>query len=363
MRTKVIGAGSVGNHLSYAARCLGWSVDLINSDPTALERTRSQIYPTRYGRWDEAIGLFTPDASSRGNYDLICIGTPPDSHMQLALQAIEEAPKAILIEKPLCTPALEFANNLIPTAQSTGCKLFIGYDHVVGAAVSRFCELIDKSIIGKPQTLDVEFREHWAGIFAAHPWLDGPSDSYLGFWRRGGGATGEHSHGLNLWQHFAHRLGMGRISRVTASLDYVQDGSTDYDRLSLVNLATEHGFVGRVVQDVLTRPTRKWARLQGTNGFIKWVGGYDSGQEAIIFSNGTRDPIVEMFAKTRPEDFILELEHIAAVMNGDIKTSDLAIERGLDTMMVAAAAHLSSRAGKTVTIDWAKGYSTAALAG
>ncbi len=31
---------------------------------------------------------------------------------------------------------------------------------------------------------------------AAHPWLAGPQDSYLGFWRRGGGASGEHSHAI-----------------------------------------------------------------------------------------------------------------------------------------------------------------------
>ena len=43
-------------------------------------------------------------------------------------------------------------------------------------------------IFGKPLFIDVEFREHWEGIFKAHEWLDGPQDSYLGFSQRGGGA-------------------------------------------------------------------------------------------------------------------------------------------------------------------------------
>jgi predicted dehydrogenase len=361
MKVKIIGAGSIGNHLSHAARCLGWSVDLIDCDPAALERAQSQIYPTRYGRWDEAIRLFTPDGAPESGYDLIGIGTPPDTHMELALRALEEKPKAILIEKPVCTPALEYANDLLSVGKARGCLLFVGYDHVVGTAANRFCELIDQNVMGKPLTLDVEFREHWAGILAAHPWLDGPADSYLGFWRRGGGAAGEHSHGLNLWQHFAHRLGLGRVKQVTATLDYVQDCGGDYDRLCLANLATEYGFVGRVVQDVLTRPARKWARLQGSNGFLEWVCGQEPGMDAVNFSDSTGDVIVEKFAKTRPEEFILELKHIAAVMKGDIRASDLAIERGLDTILVAAAAHLSSQEGKTVTIDWSKGYSTAAL--
>ena len=90
----------------------------------------------------------------------------------------------------------------------------------------------------------MSFASIGAGIFAAHPWLSGPSDTYLGFWRRGGGAAAEHSHAFNLWQHFAHRLGQGRVSRVTANLDYIEENGVNYDRLCLANLETEHGLDG-----------------------------------------------------------------------------------------------------------------------
>jgi len=363
MRVKVIGAGSIGNHLSHAARSLGWSVDLVDSDPAALERTRTQIYPSRYGSWDEGINLFRADQAPKGDYELILIGTPPDSHMQLALHALAEKPRAILIEKPVCTPALEHAGELLSAAQDSNCALFVGYDHVVGAAAERFCELIDQGVAGEAQTLDVEFREHWGGIFAAHPWLDGPSDSYLGFWHRGGGATGEHSHAFNLWQHFANRLGLGPVSQVTATLDYVQENGGDYDRLCLTNLTTEQGFLGRVVQDVVTRPVRKWARLQGCQGSIEWVCGYKPGMDAVIIPDVDGKSVVETFPKTRPQDFILELGHVEAALNSRPTKSPLAIERGLDTMMVIAAAHRSAQERRSVGIDWSRGYSTKALDG
>ena len=80
---------------------------------------------------------------------------------------------------------------------------------MVGEASEKVEELIAAGGIGKIETLDVEFREFWGGIFAAHPWLDGPQDTYLGFWKRGGGASGEHSHAINLWQHIAHVAGAG----------------------------------------------------------------------------------------------------------------------------------------------------------
>ena len=359
----MLGAGSIGNHLSHAARRLGWAVDLVDIDPAALERARDEIYPNRYGSWDNAINLFTSSEAPRNGHDMIIVGTPPDSHIPLALAALDEEPQVILIEKPICTPHLDGADELLRKARAKNCRLFVGYDHVVGAAAERFCELMDEGRMGEPQTLDVEFREHWGGIFAAHPWLNGPSDSYLGFWRRGGGAAGEHSHAFNLWQHFARRLGKGLVSRVTASLDYVGENGAAYDRLCLANLETEAGLIGRVVQDVVTRPMRKWARFQGSDGFIEWICNYQPGEDVVIYPDAEGEVTVETFRKTRPEDFIRELRHIAAVIDGNAANSPLAIERGLDTMMVVAASHRSSREGKTIGINWSKGYSPEALTG
>ena len=76
---------------------------------------------------------------------------------------------------------------------------------MVGRASDYVSDLNNNNDFGEIKTIDVNFREHWGGIFAAHPWLSGPKDSYLGFWERGGGAIGEHSHAkFNLWQYFSH---------------------------------------------------------------------------------------------------------------------------------------------------------------
>jgi predicted dehydrogenase len=361
MKAKVLGAGSIGNHLSNALRVLGHDVVLCDVDPAALQRTRTDIYPTRYGRWDEGIKLCLANEAPRGGFDFVVIGTPPDSHIELALCALEESPRAILIEKPVCTPALEGVNDLIARAKTQGCQLFVGYDHVVGGAAKRFCDLIKDGVAGDVDTLDVEFREHWGGIFAAHPWLSGPANTYLGFWRRGGGAAGEHSHAFNLWQHFAHQLEKGRVKQVTATVDYVKANGAEYDRLCLANLVTEQGLVGRVIQDVVTRPTRKWARMQGSRGFIEWHCGYEPGKDAVIYARCRQDPIIETISKTRPDDFVLELKHIFAVMDREVNAHDLSLERGLDTMMLIAAAHKSSQQRRSVLIDWGKAYSPAAL--
>jgi predicted dehydrogenase len=357
---KVLGAGSIGNHMSHAARALGWSVDLCDISGAALERSRSQIYPGRYGSWDDTIGLYTTDQAPRGEHDLIIVGTPPDTHMDLALEALSDRPKALLIEKPLCGPSLERAQELFEAARDSRVRVFVGYDHVVGMAAEKVAATAASGTLGAIETLDVEFREHWGGIFAAHPWLDGPGDSYLGHWRRGGGASGEHSHAINLWQSYAHAVGAGSVIEVSAILDYVSDDIVDYDKLCLLTLKTERGLIGRVVQDVVTNPPRKWARIQGRAGYVEWHCGFEPGLDAVIEGNEKGESGRYLVEKSRPDDFIRELKHIAAAEE-DGNSSPIDLVCGLNTMMVVAAAHESAHQARSITINYEAEYTADAL--
>ena len=353
---KIIGAGSIGNHLANAARSKGWEVTLCDIDPAALERTKVSIYPSRYGNWDDAISLTTVQDAPRGGFDWIFIGTPPDVHLTLALDALEERPRGILIEKPLATPDLACCQEVYEQATEYGIRTFVGYDHVVSKSAQRFCELARG--LKDVKTLDVSFREHWQGIFEAHPWLSGPADTYLGYWKRAGGACGEHSHALNLWQHFGHVLGAGRVSAVSAMMDYVERDGANYDQLALMNLKTETGLIGHVAQDVVTHPALKWARLQGGESAVEWRC-VPSPYQDIVRTDGDASG-EEVFEKTRPQDFIQELDHLEhAVATGE--SSPIGLERGLDSMLVIAAAHLSAQRGCAVVIDYEAGYRSEAL--
>lgn len=351
---KIIGAGSIGNHLANASRQLGMSVVLCDVDPAALERTESEIYPARYGSWDPNITTSLVQNAPVGQFDLIIIGTPPDSHVELGLKALEEKPQGLLIEKPLSTPCLEGLFELQSRANSLGVRVFVGYDHAVSRSISMLEDVANISQYGDLVTLDVEFREHWHGIFSAHPWLDGPKDTYLGYWARGGGACGEHSHAINMWQHLADISGKGRIVTVSAELDYVNDGICEYDRLCLMQVETESGMKGRIVQDVVTFPVRKEAFLQYENGAVRWQCGGDPKGD-VIMHGLFPDPLEKILVeKSRPDDFIIELSHIRDSVNKEVK-SPLSLERGLETMLVIAAAHLSGQENRKVSINYNAG--------
>lgn len=361
MRVKIFGAGSIGNHLSNAARILDWSVDLCDLSNTALERTKNEIYPSRYGKWDDSIRLISNDLAPKSGYDLIIVGTPPDTHIPLAIDAVKERPKAVMVEKPFCTPDLAGAQELYELANKLNVAIFTGYDHVVGKASEKIGEISKQNNLGTIETLDVEFREHWGGIFAAHPWLTGPQDTYLGYWKRGGGASGEHSHAANLWQHFAHIYGAGRVVEVTANMEYINEGDANYDKICMMTLRTESGLLGRVIQDVVTAAPRKWARIQCQKGYVEWHCSYRPGTDAVFLGCGKGQKSEFLFTKTRPDDFVQELQHINKYLKHEPLLSPISITRGLDTMLVIAAAHKSVAEKRTIYIDYSKGYTTSAL--
>lgn len=357
MKVKVFGAGSIGNHLTQAARRMGWSVLMCDPDPAALTRTREQIYPQRYGAWDADIQLTTLNDAPRGGFDMIFLGTPPDIRFSLARECLSEKPRLIQLEKPLCGPSLKGAQEFADAARAANVLVCVGYDHAIGRAAATVRQLLAENNFGPIETIDVEFREHWGGIFSAHAWLAGPHQSYLGFWERGGGASGEHSHATNLWQDFAHACGAGRITEVAAALEFVKTDQVDYDKLCALTVRTDKGLVGRIVQDVVTKPPRKWARVQAERGFVEWhCGGHPEGDLVRYQHDGAAVQEV-VIAKKRPDDFFWEMEHFDRLLKGaeSLDRSPISLQRGLDTMLVVAAAHRAHRERRVVTIDYAKG--------
>ena len=111
---KIYGAGSIGNHLSYACRNKGWNVTVYDIDESALSRMKNDIYPSRYGKWDDEIVLTNNEQVIDNYYDVVIVGTPPETHIPIALEELESKnpPKILMVEKPLGTPDLKGCQEL-----------------------------------------------------------------------------------------------------------------------------------------------------------------------------------------------------------------------------------------------------------
>ena len=137
---KIYGAGSIGNHLAHAARRKHWDVTICDIDQNALDRTKNEIYPSRYGKFDQQIKLcnLQNEQEPIGDFDWIFIGTPPDTHLDIAPKALNEHPKGIMIEKPLCSPNSEYLIEILELKKQSKTKIFVGYDHAVSKSVDYF---------------------------------------------------------------------------------------------------------------------------------------------------------------------------------------------------------------------------------
>jgi len=245
-------------------------------------------------------------------------------------------------------------------ASETGTFVGIGFNHTLTQNTVQATRWLREHSIGEVVTLRSMTREFWGGIFGAHPWLAGPQDSYLGFTARGGGAIGEHSHAINIWQHFALALGRGRIREVSAMLDHVEANGARYDRIAQLSVRTETGLLGTIVQDVVTAPARKWLRLQGESGYLEWEVNADASHDAVrTLADGVSETL--LIPKTRPDDFRGEVLHVEELLAGTVKDSPVSLERGLETMLVIAAALRSDALRRVVEIDYTRGLGPEAL--
>ena len=341
-RVKVIGAGSIGNHLGHGCRTLGMDVTICDIDRSALERARDVIYPNRYGSWDDAITLATPDELTGEAFDIVIVGTPPATHLKVAAAELETThPGVILIEKPLAHPSSTDIEGFIEAAHKSDTRVLVGYNQRLKPNTQHFVHLARTLDLGTLRGLSSNMLESWDGILKAHFWMKSERDSYLAFTDQGGGALLEHSHALNLFLYFAEVLDQGRVTEVAADIEWVSHEDGRYDRDSALSLTLESGLVGTVRQDLHTWPASKEAIATFEHGALVWSMGDSSDRVERLSASGE---LIEAwdFPKTRPDDFIGELEHLRSVWENPATVSPIDLSQGLAVMDVILAAFESS---------------------
>lgn len=325
-------------------------VTICDIDRSALERARDVIYPNRYGVWDDAITLATPDELSGEAFDIVIVGTPPATHLKVATAELETTrPGVILIEKPLAHPSSSDIEEFIAASKRSNTRVLVGYNQRLKPNTKRFVQLATSLDLGALRGLSSNMLESWDGILKAHFWMKSERDSYLAFTDQGGGALLEHSHALNLFLYFAEVLGQGRVTDVVADIEWVSHEDGRYDRDSALSLTLESGLVGTVRQDLHTWPASKEAIATFDKGALVWSMGDSSDR---VEHRSTDGDVIEAwdFPKTRPDDFIGELEHLHSVWANPGMESPIDLSHGVAVMDVILAAFESSQSGAAASV-------------
>ena len=355
-RVKVIGAGSIGNHLAHGCRTLGMDVTIVDLSSDALHRTRDVIYPTRYGAWEEKIRLSTPTEVEGENFDVVIVGTPPATHLAIATSEMKaNPPKLLLIEKPLSHPDAAAVRKFRETAGNSATRVLVGYNQRLKTNTTAFLDAAASLELGALTGLTSHMLESWDGILRAHFWMTSEKDSYLAFTDQGGGALLEHSHALNLFLYFAAELGQGGVTDVEADMEWVSHETGRYDRDTKLQLTLGSGLMGEVRQDLHTWPAKKEAVAVFEKGSLVWSMG-DESDSVTHRDAGGAEIRVWNFPKTRPDDFIGELQHLQDLLNDPSLSSPLDLQNSLDVMDVIFSALESSSSGARVPLSAATEY-------
>ena len=298
---KIYGAGSIGNHYANQYVGRGWRVSIYDKDQKALLRTKKLIYPSRYGKWNKKIKLLFKDDDKF--YDLIVIGTPPSSHYSIAKKQVKKGLcKLLHIEKPLTVPNNKTVKDFKKLSLNNNIKFICGYNHIFTKCISEGKKILSKNVIGKITSISSYNMVHWGVIFKAHPWLKGPHDSYLGFYKKGGGSLCEHSHGLNLLIHFINHLNLGKINKINSSIYFNKSNKINYDYVNFINFKTDKNVVSNLIQDVVTSPSIKKMHFQGEKGSMEMILDFKKNLDAIIIKKNDKEKIIK-FKKNRAKDF------------------------------------------------------------
>jgi predicted dehydrogenase len=349
LRAKVVGAGSIGNHLTHALRTCGVAVTIVDVDQAALDRTKSEIYPERYGSFDDSIRLAHPDEIGDLTFDLCVIGTPPDTHLALATLELQRQHSAILIEKPLASPGSHNLSAFVTACEASSTRVMTAYNQRLKKNTAVFLEKAKNSDLGSLISIAGRMREDWAGILKAHPWLSDATQSYLGHTSRGGGALYEHSHAIDFALFIAHELGQGRPHEVKARLDKVEHDSGSYDTEANLSIKMSSGLIVEVDQDLHTWPADKSLDAQFENGSLRWE--MHSDRDSVIVTVGNEIETIDI-PKTRPDDFLPEIRHVVGLLQSStLSTSPLDVSEVSYTSWTLEAALASSESGDWVTLD------------
>ncbi|HET6851605.1 MAG TPA: Gfo/Idh/MocA family oxidoreductase [Pyrinomonadaceae bacterium] len=181
MKKAPVGIGIVGTGFARTTQvpgfrdCMGAKIVSI----TSRHRERAEAVAKEFGI--EHVAADWQELVAHPDVDLVSVVTPPSTHMEVALAALEQR-KAVLCEKPMAMNAAE-ALRMTEKAKAAGVLALI--DHELRFLNSRrvMRGMLESGAIGSVRHCNYVFRSDYRGV-ADRPW-DWWSDASMG-----GGALG-----------------------------------------------------------------------------------------------------------------------------------------------------------------------------
>lgn len=338
----LVGAGGIGNLRARAvARTPGLSLSVVSD----VRKETAEAVALRHGA---AAVTDYREAVKRDGVEVVVVSTPPDTHADVTLAALE-AGRHVLCEKPLARSVAE-GEAMCAAADSRGLLLFTGFNHRFFPAFARLHDLVTSGSLGELRAAHA-FAGHQGGAEFGNSWV---TDAR----RTGGGCLVDNGiHLLDLVRYVAGDAenASGRVSSLQWRFDGAEDDAFALFRLAGGGLATVHSTWAE------WRGYRFWLEVAGTKGYARAfyppmlleVG--KAAPEGRARRRFDLFPALQVrerlrgFESTIVASFVTELEGLAAAVAGKPGVGATGRD-GLMALRMAAAVYRSAREGVEVPV-------------
>ncbi|NOV03892.1 Gfo/Idh/MocA family protein [Paenibacillus planticolens] len=313
IRVAVIGIGAISAAHMEAYQTLGERCQIvalcdIYTDKAEQFKQKHNLECMIYSDYREML--------SRDDIDLVSVCTPPYTHADIAVYALN-AGKHVIVEKPMAS-SLEECDRMIEAAEASGKILSIVSQNRFGDSVMKLKAVLDSGLAGKIVHAQVD-SFWWRGYVYYDLW-------WRGTWEKeGGGCTLNHAvHHIDMFQWM-----MGMPDQITAVMSNTSHDNAEVEDLSIAILSYPRALA-QITSSVVNHGQEQQLIFQGEKARVSmpW-----KVMASVSKDNG--------FPQAHPE---LEQE-IAAVANqvpalhytghqGQIDNVLTAIENGLTDVLV-----------------------------
>lgn len=317
LRIGIVGCGGIGRRhlLSYQNNGLA-PVGLADAFPEAAEAAAKewggQAYPDYRQMFAEA-GL-----------DVVSICTPPTSHREIAVAALE-AGIAVLCEKPMTT-TVEDAEAIAQAAQSTSSLFMIGHCHRFQPHIEKLHEMIQNGDLGLVRM----YRNRIGFSFprAGNSWFSDPEIA------GGGILIDTHVHSVDIF-----RFLVGEVSQVTALMSTVDSPLGPALRVedsAIMTVLSTQGALGVMEASWRTAPPEVQVTVYGTSA--RATVDYRTNELRFQGAEDEQPRVIEVVNENR---FDREIRHFLACVRGE-ESPRLTAEDGVIAIRILMDAYSSA---------------------
>ncbi|MDK1032449.1 MAG: Gfo/Idh/MocA family oxidoreductase [Planctomycetia bacterium] len=323
----LVGAGGIGRTHAAALKEIPEAnlVAVVDADKSVADAVAEEYETTACARLADCLD----------RVDVVYVLTPPSSHRELAVMAME-AGKHVFCEKPISI-TIEDAEAMVQSADKAGVKLMMAFNMRFRKGFKRLKEIVESACLGK--TLNVWSQRLGMNLPRGYNWRTDP-ELLCGM------SIESLSHDIDLIRWFA-----GDIVEVKAGILASNPELAGFDDNAAVVLQMSSGAVGMIHASWSSHVGMNSRGIIGTRG-TAIVEGHDLWTlKTLRYRTAEMESeVVETIDDSLDEEsYVAENRHFVGCVAGGLGPSVTGAD-GLAALRVSRAIHESHRSGKAVRL-------------